>query len=221
MRIRKDGAATREKILEAASQVFGEKGYHKATHAEICRIAGVNSALINFHFRSKDDLYRAVWEHVADEVERRYPIEGDVLASAPAAERLRGLVRALLNRAMDDRLERFHRIRMVEFINPTGLLDEAFFRRLQRHRAHTLKILSDLLGPRATDRDLELCEMSVVSQCLIFRPPGHVKGPPFTRLGVDCLAEHVTRFALAGIKAIRRRIESPDAGIMIEQGVSR
>ena len=221
MRIRKDGAATREKILEAAPQVFGEKGYHRATHAEICRIAGVNSALINFHFRSKDDLYRAVWEHVADEVERRYPIDGGVPASARAAERLYGLVRSLLNRAVDDRLESFHRFRMVEFIAPTGLLDEAFFRRLQRHRTHTLKILRDLLGPEATDRDLELCEMSVVSQCLIFKPPAHVKGPPFTRLGVDCLAEHVTRFALAGIKAIRRRIESPGAGIMIEQGVSR
>ena len=208
MRIRKDGEATREKILEAASLVFGEKGFHKATHAEISRIAGVNSALINFHFRSKDALYRAVWEHIADEVEELYPIDGGIPAGAPAAERLRGLIRALLNRAMDDRLARFHRIRMVEFINPTGLLDEAFFRRLQHHRAYTLKIMLDLLGPKATDTDLELCEMSVVSQCLIFKPPPHAKGPPFTRLGVDCLAEHVTRFALAGIEAIRRQIES-------------
>lgn len=208
VRIRRDGEATRKKILEAASRVFGEKGFHKATHVEISRVAGVNSALINFHFRSKDRLYQEVWEHIEAEVDKVYPIGGDMDRDAPAPERLRGLIRALLGRAMDDRLKSFHRIRMVEFINPTGLLDACFRTRLRHYRAHTLKILRDLLGPKATEKDLELCEMSVIGQCHIVRPPPHVqgKGPPIVRLGIDALTEHITCFSLAGIKAIRRRI---------------
>ena len=53
-------ALTQDKILLAASKVFAERGFKEATTRMICREAGVNVALVNYYFRSKAELYKAV-----------------------------------------------------------------------------------------------------------------------------------------------------------------
>lgn len=54
-----DGVATRKAILEAATDEFCEKGYALGSVRAICARAGVNVALANRYFGSKDELYRA------------------------------------------------------------------------------------------------------------------------------------------------------------------
>lgn len=212
MRTRKDGEATRESILRAACQVFGDKGFTKATHAEISQLAGVNSALINFHFGSKDELYLAAWERIEKMVVELYPVDGGIPADAPAAEKLYGHISSLVNTALDPRMEGFHRIITMEFINPTGLLDKELKKHIQRNRLYLSAITRELLGPKATDRAVELCEMSIISQCRMILPP-----PP-GRHGKKChqfkysdakaLTKHITDFSLAGIEAIRQELET-------------
>lgn len=206
MKTRRDGEATRDSILKAASVAFAEKGYHKATHAEIGHAAGVNAALINFHFGSKDQLYRAVWESVDAEVERLYPIDGGVPATAPAPERLRGLISCLLNRALDPRLECFHRILTMEVVNPTGLLDNLLIQRRKEHQSRLRAVVRELLGPSARERAVELCEMSVISQChMIFPRPTRGCPQRYKHSDAGPLTDHITAFSLAGIDAIRGR----------------
>ena len=55
-----DGERTRGKILAAAEREFAEKGYELASVREISRLAGVNMALANRYFGSKEELYRIV-----------------------------------------------------------------------------------------------------------------------------------------------------------------
>ena len=55
---------TREKIIRAATRLFAERGLGGVTVREICRAANVNGALVNYHFRSKDGLYRECVERV-------------------------------------------------------------------------------------------------------------------------------------------------------------
>src|SRR6266700_675488 len=52
--------ATREKIIKAASHAFARDGYEGASIRAIVAEAGVNQAAINYHFGSKEGLYRAV-----------------------------------------------------------------------------------------------------------------------------------------------------------------
>jgi len=56
---------TREKILEAAKQHFADFGLAHASIRAITRIAGVNSALIRYHFGSKKALYEEVVRAIA------------------------------------------------------------------------------------------------------------------------------------------------------------
>lgn len=49
--------STKEKIIAAATGLFAEKGLDGVTVREICRAAGVNVALVNYHFRNKEGLY--------------------------------------------------------------------------------------------------------------------------------------------------------------------
>lgn len=51
-------------ILKAASEIFMEKGYDGARMQEIADKAGLNKALLHYYYRSKDKLFRAVFNKV-------------------------------------------------------------------------------------------------------------------------------------------------------------
>lgn len=61
------GAARREVIARAATEVFAERGYQGASVEEIARRSGVTPPVVYDHFDSKKDLYRCLLErHFAD-----------------------------------------------------------------------------------------------------------------------------------------------------------
>ena len=216
MRIRADGEQTRARILEAACAAFGEKGYHKATFTEIGRRGDFSPALISFHFRSKDELYQLVWSTFQRRVHERWPVHGGLPENAPAEERLRAHVQASLNRSYDPDLASLHRIYMQERVNPTGLLDDEVREHRRENQEHMRTLLRDLLGDDATKVDIDLCEMSVVNQFTVLRPPRpghrHEHMPRFTKKDVNRLADHITDFCLGGIAAVRRAIAARKEG---------
>lgn len=55
----RDPEAKRAAILEAAREVFGERGFTGATIREIARRAGVTHGLVMLHFESKERLFLA------------------------------------------------------------------------------------------------------------------------------------------------------------------
>jgi AcrR family transcriptional regulator len=212
MRIRSDGEQTRAKILEAACAAFGDKGYHKATFAEIGRRGAFSPALISFHFRSKDDLYQMVWSTLATRVHERWPVDGGLPADAPAEARLRAHVEASLNRSCDPDLASLHRIHMQEGINPTGLLNKEVRDHRRENQRHMRTLLQELLGDEGTEVEVDLCEMSVVNQFAVLRPPRPGRGhrghhSRYTQDDVSRLTDHITTFCLGGVAAIRRTIE--------------
>jgi len=52
----------RERIIAAAAKLFGDKGYHDTTTAEIAELAGVAAGTIYIYFSSKEELLVAVLE---------------------------------------------------------------------------------------------------------------------------------------------------------------
>lgn len=58
-------AATREAILGAAENLFGEKGYEETTMDEIAASAQVAKGAVYHHFKAKRDVFEAVFEAVS------------------------------------------------------------------------------------------------------------------------------------------------------------
>ena len=52
--------STEEKILKAASKVFTEKGFSGTRTRDIAEAAGINLALLNYYFRSKEKLFEKI-----------------------------------------------------------------------------------------------------------------------------------------------------------------
>jgi AcrR family transcriptional regulator len=65
-RRRRDAAATREAILEAATRRFATQGYEHAGVREIAADAGVTAALVNRYFGSKEGLFAEVIKRALD-----------------------------------------------------------------------------------------------------------------------------------------------------------
>ncbi len=81
----------REQILEAASRVFAQKGYHRTTTREIAEAAGVAEGTIYNYFANKEDLLVAMLNHFSAE-----PPRGDEIAAAikmPLRDALRAMFR--------------------------------------------------------------------------------------------------------------------------------
>jgi TetR/AcrR family transcriptional regulator len=56
---------TKQRILDAADEIFVRRGIDGARMQEIADHAGVNKALLHYYFRSKANLARAVWLRIA------------------------------------------------------------------------------------------------------------------------------------------------------------
>jgi len=72
---------TEEKIFEAATDVFLDKGMDGARMQDIAIHAGINKALLHYYYRTKDQLFNAVFEMIAGKVLKKFaPVFEDNLS---------------------------------------------------------------------------------------------------------------------------------------------
>lgn len=204
--------AARERIMEAAGDVFGRKGYKAATVREICHQAGVNLAAVNYYFGGKQALYREVALDLIGRVFRRYPVDGGLTPHASAPERLRAFVRATFNRLVSPGgiMADSGKGRLVarELVDPSELLEDLVADFIRPTAQVLAGIVGDVLGSGAGPKAVTQCMISVIGQCFHYA----MARPIVTRLTgmdltdeatLDDLVDHVTRFSLAGMEKIR------------------
>ncbi len=63
-------AARRTQILDAATTVFAEKGFHRATIKDIARVAGIADGTIYTYFASKTEVLLAILNRLNETTER-------------------------------------------------------------------------------------------------------------------------------------------------------
>lgn len=215
-RQRSDGYETRRQLLRAASEVFAAKGFREATVAEICKKANANAAAANYHFGGKEALYLESWRHAFAKSLKTYPPDGGVPGDAPVEERLRGRIHAIMRRIIDPESHDFD-ILHKEMASPTGLLAGVIQDSVEPILRGLISVVRELLGEEASEGQVQLCLMSIRAQC--FGPllrerhrkmdasTRQLPGPGPDMEDVGALAEHVTRFSLAGVREIRRLTE--------------
>jgi TetR/AcrR family transcriptional regulator, regulator of cefoperazone and chloramphenicol sensitivity len=211
--VRQDAARTRKNLLMAASVVFAEKGYHDSTIAEISERAGTNIAAVNYHFGDKETLYREAWRQAFHDSIKAHPPDGGVDSNAPAEQRLRGRVVALLRRITDDNNRGFWIVHR-ELANPTGLLEEVMREELGPLRQRIEALVRELLGGNHSNEQVRFCAISIMSQCVIpafinrvERSGNDGENDSWRIEDTEAYAEHVVHFSLAGMGAVGRSRE--------------
>lgn len=205
--------ATRQRVLEAACEVFAQKGYREATVQEICAAAGANVAAVNYYFGSKQKLYLATWKHMADTVHRRH--FDSARGIADPARRLREIVAQRVSHVFDDGpAGRFRRMIHREINVPTEMHAEIRQRYLRPLMDLVTDTVAELLGRKAADPMVRRCAFSLQSQLvslsrLRFKEDYTVierlmgSAAPGRRQ-IDELVEHIVTFVMGGIRAVSR-----------------
>lgn len=87
---------TRERILAAALDLFSERSFEGATTREIAGRAGVTQPLLNYHFRSKDELWRSAVDGLFAELSGTLAARLDGLRGVDEFTTMRLLVREFI-----------------------------------------------------------------------------------------------------------------------------
>jgi AcrR family transcriptional regulator len=90
----RDSEATRERILEAAEQLFAEKGFYETAMDEIVETAKVSKGGVYFHFPSKEELYFTLLDRLADALQRE--VEQEISGRRGAVEKVQGALEVVL-----------------------------------------------------------------------------------------------------------------------------
>src|SRR5262245_16580750 len=196
--------ATRQRLLEAGLEVFARDGFRGATIERICRKAGANIAAAHYHFGDKRRLYLAVFEHAERHARTDAPP-----TTGTAAARLHAHVASFLRRLLDPgRPAWMAQLLAHELIDPTPALDRLVRRRMRANHDQIAGIIREL-APGASPEAIRLATLSIVAQCVFYRNSSAIVSRLYPDLDaaheIDRLADHVTRFSLAGITALGRR----------------
>jgi len=196
----------RERLLEAAGEVFGEVGYKAATVREITGRAGMNVAAVNYYFRDKEELYSAVLLHA-----QRCASESSWVASGgdSAEARLRDFIGGMLRHLLDPLRPAWHsRVMAREMAMPTRMLGELIEEGFRPKAEMLAGILRELTDGRLSDEDLDRAGASIIAQCVFYRQNRPVvlhlypellgDGDPIGRL-----AAHIADFSLGGLEKLK------------------
>src|SRR5215467_7419516 len=97
--------ATRQRLVAAARELFGARGYAGVGTEEIVRAAGVSRGALYHQFRDKADLFAAVAEQIEAEIAERIAADASAAAADPAGA-LRTGVRLFLDACAEPDVER-------------------------------------------------------------------------------------------------------------------
>jgi AcrR family transcriptional regulator len=204
----------REKLIEAAGQVFAESGFDGATVRNICSRAGANVAAVNYYFGDKLGLYTEVLtssiltqEEAALNSSMAHPLDPRVALGA--------LICQWLDRIHEDgRPAWFARIMAHEMRQPTPALDrvaEAMAANYLRLRT----LVGKLIGRGPNHPRTRLCVHSVVGQVLHYVTSRPMLARLWPDLDLDnekqrrAVAGHIVAFSLAGMGSAARQKREP------------
>jgi AcrR family transcriptional regulator len=171
-RRRRDAAQTRQDLLDVARNRFARNGYAATTVRDLADEAGVNVALINRYFTSKEGLFRACLSFAASDVGEEAAVSGSSRIAARLAHRLGG--------SLD---ERRHLDALLLLIRSSG--DE----RIDQLRREVLRSLSEKLAADGTDDALLRAQIVLATAVGISLLKAALDLQPIASAGEDELRE--------------------------------
>lgn len=218
------GEETRLRIIATAIPLFGQRGFDGVSTREIAAEAGVNPPALQYYFDSKEGLYKACGEYIADQVaEAVIPsverAERMLAEDAPASALIEAycaiiesLADLLFGEAESSGWSAFFATEQAGFgaCSALPLLRERFVDRMQGVCAG---LIGRLTGKSADDLETRLRSMAIDGQLKIF----HLgRGAVFQCLGWDAFGPEQARLIKSIVvdqtRTLLTSLASPSAG---------
>ena len=201
---------TRWRLLQAASEVFAEVGYHAATTREICKRAGVNLASIHYHFGDKAELYREVF---------RLPFLNKCntfntldIAGVSLEQGLHAFYQWFFPPVAeeDPMLQLFMRLHAREEAEPSGVLGDAMMQAFRPSHDKLQALLCREFGLKKPDAEVDRLTFAVLGMATFYfhnRAAVNNFAPKLIagQKASEVMAERLVGYAVALIEADRKR----------------
>jgi AcrR family transcriptional regulator len=122
--------ATKDRILQAAEELFAQKGYEGTRTRDIAEQVGINISTLHFHWKSKEELYTAVYQNLLSQ-RARLAEEVFVLLAQPASpgSHWQETVQAVVDKMfaffrLQQHAARLESYRILEATAPSGALQQ-------------------------------------------------------------------------------------------------
>jgi|JFJP01.1.fsa_nt_gi AcrR family transcriptional regulator len=202
---------TKERIIDIAGDIFGREGFQSATIRKIAEAADANIASINYHFRDKDGLYRAVLEDIFSRTFQKFPAVPLPGNPTDPEERLYVFIHAMFQRFLSHEgwggFSGRGKLIAREFLDPTPAFEDVVETYIKPQKNILSSILSDLSEGKMDKDRMISCAVSIIGQCVYYA----FAGPFIQRIAgnfnineenLDFLSDHVFQFSLGGIRKI-------------------
>jgi AcrR family transcriptional regulator len=169
---------SRQRLLEAAVDVFGKHGFEAATTRMIARKAGVNIAAIPYYYNGKQGLYHAAVTHIVEKIEAK---AGETFREMAALASKKGLTRDAAIVALETLLgtvinfmlgsseaPRVARILVREQLDPSSAHD-IIFTRVMTPLIENIAAFVTASSKNVSPRTARLRALAIMGQIIAFR----------------------------------------------------
>ncbi|MGD9807934.1 MAG: CerR family C-terminal domain-containing protein [Deferribacterales bacterium] len=203
----------RERIKTAALILFGDKGYKSTTIRDICKKANVSLALVNYHFKNKQNLYTEIAIEIMDNAFIANPPEKFVSPGMEPEEKLRNTIRLFLYRLLgkDGVGKNPHAIKLIakEMTNSSELMDSLYERYISRMMEIMGSAIKEVIGEEIGHEQLMRFISSIAGQCLhpvlareVLARAGFVIKD--NTEDIEKHAMHIYKFSINGLKGYKK-----------------
>ena len=112
---------TQQKLLDAAIEAFSENGFKGTSTRDIAERAGVHHPLITYHFKNKDQLWRAAADHIFGAFTRALASSVEENRQMCPKSRMAALIRVYVQYARNQ--PALHKVMIQEASYPNPRLD--------------------------------------------------------------------------------------------------
>jgi TetR/AcrR family transcriptional regulator, regulator of cefoperazone and chloramphenicol sensitivity len=201
---------TRTKLLKAAVAVFSERGYDKATIREICRKAGANVALVNYHFGDKLELYVEVIRYATDAAAKMELLNQALGRHADPCDALRQIIAGIIERLGERREQSSLHLGFMlrEMAQPTPALSRVIDETIRPLYDRLRSLIGRILNLPIDHPTTRLCTHSIIGQVSHYAHARPILAQVWPAMKLTSgqrklVANHIADFSLAYLTARR------------------
>jgi len=212
---RSDGEQSRERLLLAATRLFGEQGFSKTSTREIAQAANANVAAISYYFGDKAGLYQACFTAICTPA-----ADNIAMFDQPhftLRESLQGYYRQMIAPLMaggdaDAMLRLFYR----EMLEPTGIWQREIENNIKPEHMALVGVLCRHLGLKKPNDSVHrlgyaiaaMCVQMLIGRDIVAEITPHMMATPEA---VAEWAQHLTVYAEALVQAEKTKLQQGKA----------